>query len=192
MRALIARFVLAVSRYRVTGDPPDAPVCVMVAAPHTSNWDFILMIAMAWEKGLSPVWLGKKELFKGPGGWLFRPLGGIPVDRDNPGDLVAEMAGRARAGRHSAIVVPPEGTRSRGEYWKSGFRRIAMEAGVPIVLTYLDGPTRTGGFGPALTPTDDVVADMDVIREFYADKHGVKPANATPPLLREEAAATEG
>ncbi len=84
--------------------------------------------------------------------------------------------------------IPPEATRSVGTYWKSGFRRIAKGADVPVVLSFLDQPTRTGGFGPSLTMTDDVVADMDQIRAFYADKHGMRPGRFTPPLLREESA----
>ena len=159
---------------------------MLVAAPHTSNWDFPLMLGVAWASGLNPVWLGKRELFRGPFGLISRALGGIEVDRDNPGALVKQLADRAQAGTVSAIVIPAEGTRSRGEFWKSGFRRVAIDAGIPIALTYLDGPTRTGGFGPQFTPSDDVVADMDIVRAFYADKHGLKPANATPPLLREE------
>ncbi|MDZ4827150.1 MAG: 1-acyl-sn-glycerol-3-phosphate acyltransferase [Actinomycetota bacterium] len=160
----------------------------MVAAPHTSNWDFVLMLAMAWRNDISPLWLGKKEMFWGPFGPIFGRLGGIAVDRENPAGLASSLAQRARAGHASAIVIPPEGTRSRGEYWKSGFRRIATDAGVPIVLTFLDGPTRTGGFGPEFDPSDDVTADMDRIRAFYADKQGVVPGRFTPPLLREELA----
>ena len=189
MRSLVARLVLALSRYRITGTPPTAPAVVLVAAPHTSNWDFILMLAMAWKGGLSPVWLGKKELFVGPMKPLYRFLGGIAVDRENPGDIVGQLAGRARSGHVSAIVIPPEATRSRTEYWKSGFRRIAAEADIPVVLTYLDGPTRTGGYGPEFHPSDDVVADMDIVRAFYADKHGVRPERFATPRLREETPA---
>ncbi len=145
------------------------------------------MLAMAWQSGLDPVWLGKKELFRWPFGPLSRAVGGIEVDRENPGALVQQLAERARVGGVSAIVVPAEGTRSLGEFWKSGFRRIAIDAGIPIVLTYLDGPTRTGGFGPEFKPSDDIGADMDIVREFYKGKRGVKPKNATPPRLREEA-----
>jgi len=162
----------------------------MVAAPHTSNWDFILTMAIAWSHDLEPAWLGKKELFAGPGKWFFGALGGVPVDRENPAGLVDAMVDLAHAGRTTVILVPPEGTRSKQEYWKSGFRRIARGADIPVVLSFLDGPTRTGGFGPTLSMTDDVVADMDAIRAFYADKVGVKPGRFTPPLLREEAAVS--
>lgn len=161
-------------------------MCVLVAAPHTSNFDFPLMLAMAWQSGLNPVWLGKKEMFWGPLKPIYRRIGGIPVDRQNPAGLAERIAQLASDGHVSAIVIPPEGTRSKKKYWKSGFRRIAADAGIPIVLTYLDGPTRTGGYGPRFHPTDDVVADMDIVRAFYADKGGVKPKNFTPPLLREE------
>ncbi|MCU1370769.1 MAG: acyl-phosphate glycerol 3-phosphate acyltransferase [Ilumatobacteraceae bacterium] len=186
MRRVLARAVLALSRFKITGTPPEEPVCVMVAAPHTSNWDFILMIAMAWSTGVSPAWLGKEEMFWGPLAPLFRAMGGIPVDRRNPAGLAASVADRARRGNVSAIVIPPEATRSLATYWKSGFRRIAADAGIPIVLTYLDGPTRTGGYGPTFHPTDDVVADMDQIRAFYVDKHGLRPDRFTEPRLRDE------
>jgi 1-acyl-sn-glycerol-3-phosphate acyltransferase len=175
----------------VVGDPPQVPVCVMVAAPHTSNWDFIMMLAMAWATGVKPVWLGKKEMFAGPAGWLFRKLGGVAVDRDNPVGLVEHMVDRASAGP-IAILIPPEGTRSKETYWKSGFRRIAIGADVPVLLSFLDRPTRTGGYGPLLRMTDDVIADMDEIRDFYADKHGMKPGLFTPPRLREEETAVPG
>ena len=161
-------------------------MCVLVAAPHTSNFDFPLMLAMAWMSGLHVRWLGKKEMFVGPLGPVFRALGGVAVDRANPGTLVADLAAHAGASEHLAIVVPAEGTRSKGEYWKSGFYRIAQEARVPIVLSYLDGPSRTGGFGPVIHPTGDVAADMALVRAFYADKGGVKPANKTEPRLRDE------
>ena len=162
---------------------------MLVAAPHTSNWDFFLMLAMAWQSGLAPRWLGKQEMFAGPLRFVFRPLGGVPVDRDDPKTLVADLAAHAGAATSLALVVPAEGTRAKGDHWKSGFYRIAQQAEIPIVLSYLDGPSRTGGFGPAIRPSGDVAADMDVIRAFYADKGGVKPANKTTPRLREEAAA---
>ena len=159
---------------------------MLVAAPHTTNLDFPLMLAMAWLSDLKVRWLGKETLFKGIFGPIMRALGGISIDRDNPAGLVDQLAADLDGGESFALVVPAEGTRGKGEYWKSGFRRIAAAADVPIALTYLDGPTRTGGFGLVMRPTDDVVADMDRIREFYADKHGLKPEHRTEPRLREE------
>ena len=150
------------------------------------------MIAMAWATGVEPVWLGKQEMFSKPLGWIFRRLGGIAVDRENPVGLVDSLVTRAQGGGTVAILIPPEGTRSKGEYWKSGFRRIAVGADVPVLLSFLDGPTRTGGFGPTLMMTDDIHADMDQIRAFYEDKHGMRPGLFTPPKLREEDAAIPG
>lgn len=158
----------------------------MVAAPHTSNWDFVLTMAMAWATRVDPVWLGKKEMFAGPTGRLFRLMGGVPVDREDPRGLVEAMVELARTREHVAILIPPEGTRARRTHWKSGFRRIALGADVPVVLSFLDQPTRTGGYGPTLRMTDDVSADMDAIRAFYADKHGMRPGRFTEPRLREE------
>ena len=186
MRVLIAKAILRLMRYTTVGEPPKTKAYVMVAAPHTSNWDFVLMLAIAWRHGISPLWLGKQEMFKGPLAPFFRALGGIKVDRDNAGGLASSLAQRAKSEKSIAIIVPPEGTRSKAEYWKSGFRRIAIEAKVPLVLAFVDGPTRTGGFGPEFMPSDDARADMDRIREFYADKQGYTPGGFTTPRLKEE------
>ena len=96
---------------------------------------------------------------------------------------------RRRAASRSCIVLAAEGTRTRGEYWKSGFWRLARAAKLPIVLAFIDGPSRTSGFGPTITATSDVVADMDQVRAFYADKHGIHPERRTEPRLREELTA---
>lgn len=187
MKRTVGRLLVRALRYRVVGRPaPTDTACVLVAAPHTSWLDFPLMLGIAWAADLSPRWLGKRELFRPPFGGVMRGLGGIPVDRDDPGSLVADLVERVGSGERLALVVAPEGTRGRAHGWKSGFYRIATDARVPIVLTYLDGPTRTGGFGPRIMPSGDLRADMDEIREFYADKHGVVPERASPPSLRDE------
>lgn len=186
VKRLIAAVVLKLYRTRIVGDSPTAPVCVLVCAPHTSNWDLPLMLAISWANGLRPVWMGKKELFKGPMGWIMRRLGGIAIDRDDPSHVVQEIVQAAKERESMAIVIPAEGTRGKAEYWKSGFRRIAAAADIPLVLAFVGGPDNTCGFGPTLEVTEDVSADMDILREFYADKAGLRPKNFTPPLLREE------
>lgn len=187
MSRRLGRALLRLLRYRVAGEPaPTEPVCVIVAAPHTSWLDFPLMLGIAWSAGLRPGFLAKEELFRAPFGGLMRSLGGIAVDRANPGNLVTDLTARARSGDPFALVIAPEGTRAAGQYWKSGFYRVATQADVPIVLGYLDGPTRTGGFGPTLHPSGDLPADMDLLRAFYADKRGVRPSGRTAPRLREE------
>ncbi|QIK84657.1 1-acyl-sn-glycerol-3-phosphate acyltransferase [Sanguibacter sp. HDW7] len=186
-RRLLARAIFAMGRYdhRSTVRPTDG-VGVLVGAPHTSNWDFILMLALAWDLGISVKYFGKKSLFTPPFGWFMRALGGIPVDRANPAGLVDAVVARLEAGERFYLVVTPEGTRGKGSYWKSGFLRIATATGLSITLGYVDNPTRTTGLGLTFVPTGDVRADMDVVRAFYADKHGVRPALRTEPRLREE------
>jgi len=116
----------------------------------------------------------------------MRGLGGIPVDRKNPARVVDEVVARVHAGEVFGLVVTPEGTRGAGSHWKSGFYRIALQAGMPVPLGYVARPTMTTGLGPTLELTGDIPADMDRIRAFYADKAGVRPALRTEPRLREE------
>lgn len=189
VRPLLARAYWAFSRYRLRSEPPPAGgSAVLIGAPHTSNWDFVLMLAICWRHGFAPLWLGKHTLFKAPFGGVMRALGGIPVIRDNPGRLVEEIVARVRSGQKFFLVITPEGTRQRGKLWKSGFYRIARDADLPVVLGYVDSATRTAGLGPTIHLTDDVRADMDQVRAFYADKRGIHPEDFTPPLLREERA----
>ena len=187
MRSRLASLVLRASRWTAVGEVPRTGV--LVGAPHTSNWDFVMMLLIMWRGGVTPRVLIKKELFKGPLGWLLPRLGGLPLDRDNPGAVVRELVREARSGEPFLLILAAEGTRQKGEYWKSGFWRIARSAKLPIALAFIDGPTRTAGFGPTITATADVVADMDKVREFYRDKRGIHPELRTEPRLREERAA---
>lgn len=188
-RALASTF-WAVSRYRLrTEHVPADGTGILIGAPHTSNWDFLFMLAICWSQGLHIRYLGKRSLFTPPFGPLMRALGGIPVDRSNPAGLVDDLVARVRAGERFYLVITPEGTRSKTEFWKSGFYRIAREAGLPVTLGYVDRPTRTSGLGLTMTITGDVRADMDRVRAFYADKSGVVPSRRTEPRLREETAA---
>ena len=160
--------------------------CVVIAAPHTSNWDFPAMLAGARMNDLDVKWLGKQEMFAGPFGPIFRRLGGVAVDRSSGGDLVGQMVALMRENPDLMVIVPAEATRGKVDYWKSGFYRIARAAQVPIQLSYVDRTTRSSGFGPSILPTGDVGADMDLIRAFYADKEGIKAGRFSAPRLREE------
>lgn len=159
---------------------------VVIAAPHTSNWDLPFMLAVAYALGVKPAWLGKRELFRPPLGWILRWLGGISVDRRAPQGLVGEAVDRFAERDDLFLVIPPSGTRARAPYWKSGFYHVARGAGVPILCAYLDYRERVGGIGLALTPSASVAADMERIRAFYADKQAKYPAQMTPVRLREE------
>ncbi|MCR2785396.1 MULTISPECIES: 1-acyl-sn-glycerol-3-phosphate acyltransferase [unclassified Microbacterium] len=189
IRRSIARAYWALSRWRLVTTPaPDRP-SVLIGAPHTSNWDFVIMLAIAWRLGIPARWLGKKSLFRGWRGPIMRALGGIEVDRDDPRHVVDEVVTRVHAGEVFGLVVTPEGTRGAGEYWKSGFYRIARDASMPVTLGYIDRTTMTAGLGITVDLTGDVRADMDRIRAFYADKSGLRPELRTEPRLRDESTA---
>jgi 1-acyl-sn-glycerol-3-phosphate acyltransferase len=183
LRRAVAGLYWRLSRWTLRSEAAPKEAGILIGAPHTSNWDFVLMLAIAWELGLDIRWLGKHTLFRGWRGPVMRALGGIPVDRRDPRRVVDDVLARVRRGEVFHLVVTPEGTRS-GNGWKSGFYRIAREAGLPVTLGYVDRTTMTTGLGPTIRLTGDVRADMDRIRAFYADKAGVNPALRTEPRLR--------
>ena len=186
MRKLLARGFLRATGWRPEGAPPDHRRFVLIAAPHTSNWDLAYLLALAEIYDLRISFMMKHSVFRGPLGPLFRALGGIPIRRHLRENLVKQMVEAFAQRDELHLVVPAEATRSRVEVWKSGFYHIAREAQVPIVLGYLDYARRRGGFGPAFLPTGRVREDMDVVREFYADKTGRHPALFGEIRLREE------
>ncbi|WP_404433356.1 1-acyl-sn-glycerol-3-phosphate acyltransferase [Microbacterium lacus] len=186
LRRGLARLYWAFSRWKFVSEPAPTRPTILIGAPHTSNWDFVLMLAIAWRLGIPVRWLGKDSLFAGWRGPIMRGLGGIAVDRANPQNVVAEVVARVHAGEVFGLVVTPEGTRGKGEFWKSGFYRIARDADMPVTLGYVDRTTMTTGLGPTIDLTGDVSADMDVIRAYYVDKAGMRPENRTIPRLREE------
>jgi 1-acyl-sn-glycerol-3-phosphate acyltransferase len=128
----------------------------------------------------------KHSFFVGPLGWWLARVGGIPIRRHLRENVVEQAAQRLREASALALAIPPEATRARTQTWRSGFYHIALAAKVPIVLGYLDYPSRRGGLGPVLWPTGDVKRDMEVVRAFYADKTGRHADCFAPPRLREE------
>ncbi len=184
----VARFGFKLFRWNhvSTVAPEKGQPSILIGAPHTSNWDFIMMLGIAWELGIDFRFLGKDSLFKFPLGPLMRALGGIPVDRKRPYGLVEKLVAAAEANDEFTLVVTPEGTRGSGKYWKSGFYRIATQTGIPVTLGYVDRESRTCGLGVTFTPTGNVHEDMDFVRDFYKDKSGYRPQFRTEPRLREE------
>lgn len=186
MKERIARTLLGLLGWKIEGIHPPHSHYVLIAAPHTSNWDFPLMLLYAASFSIKITWMAKHSLFIPPFGWFMRAMGGMPIERHRSRNLVASMIEDLKSQADLVLVVPAEGTRSRKDYWKSGFYHIARGAGVPIVPSYLDYGNKRGGFGPALLPTENVSADMDVLREFYAPMNGKFPERFTPVRLREE------
>ncbi len=176
IRKALARLLLRATRWRRVGQVPSTGI--LVGAPHTSYWDWVAMLLLTWADGVAPRVLVKKEAFRGPLGPLLRATGGIALDRRQPGDTVRAVLAEAIQDERFLLVITPEGTRSKGDHWKPGFHRIAQQANLPISLGFIDGPTRSLGFGPTFHPTGDLAADMDLVRAFYADKQG--PASPAP------------
>ena len=173
LRALSLGF-LRLTGWTLAGQlPADQPKCVLIAAPHTSNWDLPYTLMVAFALRIDIYWMGKAQLFRGPFGPLMRWLGGIAVDRSQSTNLVAASARAIReADGALCLVVPPEGTRSKTRQWKTGFYWIAHEAGVPIVMAYMDYPRKLSGLGPVFKPTGDIDADMAQIKAYYAQYTG--------------------
>lgn len=186
VRRFLARAFLAITGWKPSGVRPDVKQYVLIAAPHTSNWDFPYLIAFAEYFEIEISWVGKHTLFKGVMGPVMRTLGGIPVRRDRRSNLVSSLAELFDEYEELGLVVPAEGTRRRVEYWKSGFYHIARTANVPIVMSFLDYEKKLGGFGPAFHPSGELDRDMDAVRAFYADKKGKFPEHFGPIRLREE------
>lgn len=159
---------------------------IMLGVPHTSNWDFILMLAIVWRCKMQVRWLGKASLFRGPAGPIMRALGGIPVERSAAHGLTDHLIAQLRSKPGQALVITPEGTRSAGKYWKSGFYRIAEQSEMPVLLGFVDRRNMTTGLGPVVNLTGDVRADMDKLREFYDGKVGIRPGKEIVPRLRIE------
>jgi 1-acyl-sn-glycerol-3-phosphate acyltransferase len=154
------RALLGLLGWRVEGAVPDVPRCVIVAAPHTSNWDFVVGIAAKLALGLRVRWLGKHTLFRWPFAGLLRWLGGIPVDREAAVGVVETAVERLRAEEKLFLGLTPEGTRQKVDRWKSGFHRIALGAGVPILPVRIDWSRRAIGLAPLFTTSADYDADL--------------------------------
>lgn len=176
LRAL-SRTTLRLMGWTVEGAlPAYAAKSVLIAAPHTSNWDLPYTLMLAFSLQLRVYWIGKQSLFRAPFGGVMRWLGGIPVNRSQSGNLVASSAQAMRdADGPMQLIVPPEGTRGKTRQWKTGFYYIAQQAGVPIVLAYVDYGRKVGGLGPVFQPTGNIDTDMARIKAFYAPIRGKNP-----------------
>ncbi|MEK9869367.1 MAG: lysophospholipid acyltransferase family protein [Gammaproteobacteria bacterium] len=182
---LLGKSVIKLSGWRIKGEVPQYGNIVVIAAPHTSNWDFILLIAAAYSLGISVNWLGKNTLFSSPLGPILRFFGGISVDRSKPNNLVQTLVAEIEHGDGINLVVPPSGTRARTDYWKSGFYHIARSAQIPMVCGYLDYAKKEAGLGPAFLPSE-LTRDMDRLRAFYEPITGKYPEKKSRIRLREE------
>jgi 1-acyl-sn-glycerol-3-phosphate acyltransferase len=173
LRALSVGF-LKLAGWRIQGTlPPGAEKSVLIAAPHTSNWDLPYTLMVAFSLRLTVYWMGKEQIFRFPFRGLMMWLGGIPVQREKSNNLVAASVEAIKAASGPLqLVVPPEGTRSKTRYWKTGFYHIAVGAQVPIVMAYMDYEKKISGLGPVFEPTGNIEVDMAQIKAFYANFKG--------------------
>lgn len=169
--------ILRMAGWKVEGQlPADCTKSVFIAAPHTSNWDFPYTLMVAFALRLNIYWLGKASLFRFPFRHTMMWLGGIPVERSKANNLVAASADALVAVDGPVqLIIPPEGTRGKTLYWKTGFYYIALSAKVPIVMAYMDYERKVSGLGPAFYPSGDLEADMVHIKAFYAPFKGKNP-----------------
>ena len=165
---LIGRLYYWLSGWTMKGGMPDVAKSVIVVAPHTSNWDFFVFMMGSFVLQIRGQWLGKHTLFVGPVGWIFRKLGGIPIERSANHDFVSQAVKAVEDSTAITLVIAAEGTRKKSDHWKSGFYYVALGAKVPIILAYADYKRKAAGIGPAIYPTGDVEADLAKIRDFYA------------------------
>jgi len=187
LRQRMARALLRWSGWQLVGDAPDVARCVIVFAPHTSSWDFPLLLAVREAFGHPVAYLAKHTLFRFPLAGLLRGTGAIPVDRTERHALVSTLARAFRERATLWLALSPEGTRDFTDHWKSGFYHVAREADVPVLLAFIDSSRRECGLGALIDLTGDVDADMAQLRSFYADKRGIVPERTGEVRLRDAA-----
>jgi 1-acyl-sn-glycerol-3-phosphate acyltransferase len=175
MRQLLGRTWLRFFGWEVEGGAPNVPKAVVIAYPHTSNWDLPFTLAVSYALDLDVHWLGKKSLFKAPYGWFMRWVGGIAVERSRSTNLVDSIVDTLAPMQEILVIIPPEGTRSQSGRWKSGFYWVAVGSGLPIILGYLDYKRKRGGLGEIFYPSGEIEADFDKIRDFYSNVTGKFP-----------------
>ena len=167
-----ATFCLFIMGWKTKGKIPDINKFVMIAAPHSSNWDFVFFLLIIFKFQISVHWMGKHTMFKWPFKGLLIRLGGIPIDRSGKGNIVQSMAEAFKKSEKLIVTIAPSGTREKVMKWKTGFYHIASQAKVPIVCGFIDYKQKTIGFGPVFSPSDDIDTDMASIKAFYTDFSG--------------------
>jgi len=175
---LMALFLLKCIGWKVEGERPNLTKYVMIAAPHTSNWDFVIALAMVFVYRINIQIMMKDTWFFWPLGPIFRWLGAIPINRSKANNVVAQCIEDFKQREEKFLMVPPSGTRKKVLYWKTGFYHIARGAGVPIVMGFLDYRRKRGGIGPVFHPTGNIDRDMETIYAFYRDISGKYPGQS--------------
>jgi len=172
----LSRFIFWLARWKVADNAPKGiDKAVLLVAPHTSNWDYIMGQLYALITNIPVRFLIKKELYFWPLGPILNKLGGVPVDRKKGRNTVDLVAGLFNEYDKIYIAVTPEGTRKLVKDWRKGFYYIAEKANVPILLSFIDYKHKIVGMGKPFKTTGNIEADMEKIKEFYKDKNARHP-----------------
>ena len=171
----IARSIFRLIGWRTHVIPPPTSSYVLIGAPHTSNWDFVLALFLMIVEAIPIRLMGKDSLFRGPMGVFMRSVGVFPVNRQESTNMVDQVVAKFDENEELIIGLAPEGTRKRTSRWRTGFYYIALKANVPIVMAYLDYRNKICGLGPSFRPTGDIQADFKIIQDFYSGIVGKFP-----------------
>ncbi len=171
----LSNSIMRLIGWKVEGTLPNLPKYIIIGAPHTSNWDFLLFLATIFHLKVDARYMGKAELFRGPFGWFFYWCGGIPVDRKKSQGLVEQMVEACNNSDKFILTIAPEGTRHKVKEWKRGFYHIAKGTGIPIVMAKVDGKKKAMCVGEVFHLTEDMEADMLAIQDAFKGMVGINP-----------------
>ncbi|WP_156472105.1 lysophospholipid acyltransferase family protein [Sphingorhabdus sp. M41] len=185
-------FIFTINGWSAVQENPPPRKAVIIAAPHTSNWDFLYFFGLINKLKIKSYWIGKDTLFKPPWGDMMRRLGGIPVNRSKSQNMVDAMVREFDRRDDFLLTIPPEGTRGSVKEWRTGFYYIALKAKVPLIIGLMDYSKRTGGLGPSFMPTGNYKADMQKLSDFYYSVTPKYPEKAMRDIVSTEPGATSG
>ena len=176
MKKTLALIILKTFGWKIVAGMPDGVrKGVLIVAPHTSNWDFVIGRLFFIVLGINSKYLIKKESFVGPIGYILKKLGGIPIDRKNSNNVVNEVAHLFRENKELVVIITPEGTRKLIKNWKKGYYYIAEVAKVPVIVAFIDYAKKEGGIASVFIPTGDYEKDFQPIRELFLTKQAKYP-----------------
>ncbi|MBU2972217.1 1-acyl-sn-glycerol-3-phosphate acyltransferase [Pseudoalteromonas sp. C2R02] len=175
----LGRFLLKLLGWKVSGEFPQTSKFVAAVAPHTSNWDFIIAIAVKLQLGITIRFLGKNSIFFWPLGPILKAWGGMPVDRSSPHGLVSQVKKQFDNNEHLVLGLAPEGTRKKSKEWKTGFLHIAHNSNVPVVPMALDYRTKTFIIMPAQHINENTEQALISIKSLYDKNMAKYPENVS-------------
>ena len=171
----IGRFLFKLIGWKMEGEVPNVSKVVIIAAPHTSNWDFVIGMIVIFALGLRLHWLGKHTLFDGPLAPLMRWLGGLPVNRTTPQGAVKQVAAEFKRHQQFILAIAPEGTRKKVAQWKTGFYYIAAQVQVPILPVTINYQRRAIQICPVMIPSGDIDTDLPLLQSYFSSDMGKRP-----------------